>query len=59
MGVEFEQNCYSQTATDIYKIGNDSIRLVKRMAYSDKRYENINCFDLRASVLSVLNIERS
>ena len=59
MGVEFEQNYYPQTATDIYKIGNDSIRLVKRMAYSDKCYENINCFDLRASVLSVLNIERS
>ena len=33
-----EQNYWSQTATDIYKIGHESIRLMKWLAYYDKSY---------------------
>ena len=39
----FEQNLYSRTATSIYKIGHDSIRLMKWICYYDRSYyENIN-----------------
>ena len=42
----FEQNNYSLTATGIYKIGHDSIRLMKWICYYDRSYyENINDYD--------------
>ena len=52
----FEQNRYSITSTDIYKIGHDSIRLVKWICYYDRPYyENINYYDLMGSVCKHLN----
>ena len=51
----FEQNCCSKTANGIYKIGHDSIRLMKWICYYDRSYyENINYFDLMGSVLQSL-----
>ena len=39
----FEQNKYSLTSTGIYKIGHDSIRLMKWICFIDRSYyENIN-----------------
>ena len=32
---DFEQDYYSRTEVSIYKIGHDSIRLMKRLAYYD------------------------
>ena len=56
----FEQNKYSQPSSGIYKIGHDSIRLMKWICYYDRSYyENINYYDLMASVLTVLNNEIS
>ena len=39
----------------LFRIGHDSIRLVKWMACFDKYYENLNCFNLLSSVLSCVN----
>ena len=40
---DFEQNYCSRTATGIYKIGHDSITLMKWICYFDGAYyENIN-----------------
>ena len=51
----FEQNKYSLTSTGIYKIGNDSIRLMKWICYYDRSYyENINYYDLMASICKYL-----
>ena len=51
----FEQNNYSLTSTDIYKIGHDSIRLMKWIIYYDRSYyENRNYYDLMGSVLKSL-----
>ena len=48
---DFEQNYWSQTAKGIYKIGHDSIRLMKWICYYDRSYyENINYYDLMASI---------
>ena len=33
---DFEQSCWSRTATGIYKIGHDSIRLMKWICYYDR-----------------------
>ena len=53
---EFEQNHYSRTATSFYKIGHDSIRILKWLAYSDRSYcENKNYYDLIGSVLKYFN----
>ena len=53
---DFEQNQYSRTATSIYKIGHDSIRLMKWIAYYDRSYyENISYYDLMGSILKYLN----
>ena len=42
----FEQNKYS-LASGIYKVGHDSIRLMKWICYYDRSYyENINYYDL-------------
>ena len=47
----FEQNYCSRTATGIYKIGHDSIRLMKWICYYDRSYyENINYYDLMGSI---------
>ena len=48
---DFEQNKDSLTSKGIYKIGHDSIRLMKWICYFDRSYyENINYFDLMASI---------
>ena len=53
---DFEQNYWSRKATGIYKIGHDSIRLMKLICYYDRSYfENINYYDLMGSVLKCLN----
>ena len=53
---DFEQNNYSITSTGIYKIGHDSIRLMKWICYYDRSYyENINYFDLLGSLCNHLN----
>ena len=52
---DFKQNYYSRTATGIYIIGHDSIRLRKRMVYYDRYFENMNYFALMTSVLTCLN----
>ena len=47
----FEQNYWSRTAEGIYKIGHDSIRLMKWICYYDRSYyENINYYDLMGSI---------
>ena len=52
----FEQNCWSKTAIGIYKIGHDSIRLMKWICYYDRSYyENINYYDLMGSFCNHLN----
>ena len=49
---KFEQDHYSRTATSIYKIGHDSIRLMKCLLYYDRSYyENLNYYDMMASIL--------
>ena len=51
----FEQNYWSRTAKGIYKIGHDSIRLVKWICYYDRSYyENINYFDMMGSICKYL-----
>ena len=46
-----EQNYWSGTATGIYKIGYDSIRLMKWICYYDRSYyENIISYDLMGSL---------
>ena len=53
---DFEQIYWSRTATSIYKVGHDSIRLMKWICYYDRSYsENINYYDLMASILTCLN----
>ena len=48
---DFEQNYWSRTARGIYKLGHDSIRLMKWICYYDRSYyENINYYDLMASI---------
>ena len=52
----FEQNKYSITSTGIYRIGHDSIRLMKWICYYDRSYhENITYYDLLASICNHLN----
>ena len=47
----FEQNYWSRTAKGIYKIGHDSIRLMKWICFYDRLYyENINYYDLMSSI---------
>ena len=51
-----EQNYWSRTATGIYKIRLDSIRLRKWICYYDRfGYENINYYDLMGSICKHLN----
>ena len=52
---DFEQNYWSRTATGIYKIAHDSIRLMKWICYYDRSYyENINYYDLMGSICKYL-----
>ena len=52
----FEENKYSLTSTGIYKIGHDSLRLMKWLCCCDRSYyENINYYDLMGSVCKYLN----
>ena len=52
----FEQNYWSRTAQGVYKIGHDSIRLMKWICYFDRSYyENINYYDLMGSLCNHLN----
>ena len=54
---DFEQNYWSRTSTGIYKIGHDSIRLMKFICYYDRSYyENINYYDLMGSICKYLII---
>ena len=47
----FEQNHWSGTAKGIYKIGHDSVRIMKWICYYDRSYyENINYYDLMGSL---------
>ena len=46
-----EQNYWSTTAKGIYRIGHDSIRLMKWICYYDRSYyENVNYYNLMGSV---------
>ena len=48
---DFEQNYWTRTATGIYKMGHDCLKLLKWLAYSDRSfYENVNYYDLMGSV---------
>ena len=52
----FEQNKNSLTSTGIYRIGHDSIRLMKWICnYDRSHYENINYYGLMGSVCKYLN----
>ena len=56
LNANFEKDYYSRTAKGIYRIGHDSIRILKGMAYYDRScYGNINSFDLMRSFLTCLN----
>ena len=49
--LEFEQDYYSGTAFGIYEIGQDSIKLLKWLAQSDRSFfENIIYYDLMRSI---------
>ena len=53
---DFEQNYWSKTSQGVYKIGLDSLRLMKWICYYDRSYyENINYYDLMTSILTCLN----
>ena len=53
---DFEQNYWSRTAEGIYKIGQDSIRIMKWICYYDRSYyEKIKYFDLMGSICNQLN----
>ena len=53
---DFEQNHYSVNSTGFYKIGRDSIRIIKWICYYDRsHYENMKYFDLMGSVSKCLN----
>ena len=53
---DFEQDYWSSAAIGIYKIGHDSIRLMKWISYYDRSYyENINYYDLMGSICNQLN----
>ena len=52
---DFEQDYWSRTATDIYKMGHDSIRLMKWICFHDRSfYEHVNYFDMLGSVCNHL-----
>ena len=51
-----EQTYWSRTSQGIYKIGHDSIRLMKRICYYDRSYYQIvNYLDMMGSICKHLN----
>ena len=55
LNLNFEQNYWSRTATGIYKIGHDCVRLMKYICYYDRScYENLNYYDLMGSICNHL-----
>ena len=53
---DFEQDHYFRKAEAIYKIGHDSIRLLRWLIYYDRSYyDNMKYFDLIGSILTCLN----
>ena len=51
----FERDYWSRTAEGLYKIGHDSIRLMKWVCYFDRSYyENINYDDMMASIVKAV-----
>ena len=53
---DLEQDYWSKTAESIYKIGHDSIRLMKWLIYYDRtHYDNMNYFDFLGSLCRYLN----
>ena len=52
---DFKQDYWSRIAIGIYKIGNDSVRILEWLAYYDRSYyEKIIYDDLMGSVLKCL-----
>ena len=47
----FEQNQFSLTARNFYRVGHDSFKLTEWMAFFDKSHEKINYFESMASAL--------
>ena len=55
--IDLEQQFLSRTAEGIYKIGYDSIRLIKQLIYYDRSYyDNMNYFDIMGSFCKYLII---
>ena len=53
---DFEQNHFSIISTGIYRIGHDSIPLMKWICYYVRScYENINYYDLMGSICNHIN----
>ena len=53
--LDFEQNYYSRTAIRLYKIGYDSITLLKWLAYCDRSfYVKLIYYELMRSILKSL-----
>ena len=48
--LDFEQDYWSRTAIGIYKIGHDSIRLMKWLIFYDRSFYDNNYFDLMGSI---------
>ena len=52
---DFEQDNCSRTAEGIYKVGHDSVGLMKRLLYYDRfYYENINYYDLTGCICTII-----
>ena len=53
---DFEQDCWSRTATCIYKNRHDNMRLMKRICFYDRfYYENKNYYHIMRSVCIFLS----
>ena len=53
--LDFEQDYYSRTAKGIYKLRDDTSRILEWWVWYDRSfYENINYYDLMGSVLKSL-----
>ena len=54
---DFQQDNWSRTAIGIYKIGQNSIRLLKWLAYYERfYYENINYYDMMGSICTMIRV---
>ena len=54
---DFQQDNWSRTAIGIYKIGHNSIRLLKWLAYYDRSYyENKNYYDVMGSICTMIRV---